>query len=113
MELIWQSWETLLRFKATISLLERTDEGKLAIKDIYNKCNRHCCKKKRNKKITQKLYNNFSDKDISDEIARLLEADNIKADFNVIYQLPGLHGACPNHKGDCTLPETTQQLEAT
>ena len=47
------------------------------------------------------MYKNFSDKDISDEIARLLKADNINADFNIIYQsVKDLHDACPDHKGD-------------
>ena len=49
----------------------------------------------------KELYNNFSDKEISDEIARLLKADNINTEFNIIYQsVKDLHGACPDHKGD-------------
>jgi len=91
-----------IAFKATMSLLEQTDEGKLAIKDIYNKCKQALLQKKEEQKNHLKeLYNNFSDKEISDEIARLLKADNINADFNIIYQsVKDLHGACPDHKGD-------------
>mgnify|MGYP001357780170 FL=1 len=91
-----------IAFKATMSLLEQTDEGKLSIKDIYNKCKQALLQKKEEQKNHLKeLYNNFSDKEISDEIARLLKADNINADFNIIYQsVMDLHGACPDHKGD-------------
>ena len=43
-----------IAFKATISLLERTDEGKLTIKDIYNKCKQALLQKRRTKKSPKK-----------------------------------------------------------
>ena len=47
------------------------------------------------------LYDRFTDKEISDKIAKLLTPKDIKIPVSVIFQsLEGLHKSCPNHSGD-------------
>jgi amidophosphoribosyltransferase len=47
------------------------------------------------------LYARFSVEEISDEIARLVTAPEVKATVRVLFQtIDGLHTACPQHRGD-------------
>ena len=47
------------------------------------------------------LYDRFTDKQISDKIAKLLTPQDIHIPVSVIFQsLEGLHKSCPHHTGD-------------
>ncbi len=49
----------------------------------------------------KELYDEFSNQEISDTIARIISTDDISAEVKVIYQtLEGLHSASPEHTGD-------------
>lgn len=51
--------------------------------------------------VVKKIYEPFSDKEISEKITQLLRPANIKAETAIIYQsVENLHRACPNHLGD-------------
>jgi amidophosphoribosyltransferase len=47
------------------------------------------------------IYEQFTDQEISDRIAKIITPKEIKADIKVIYQtLDNLHKAIPDHTGD-------------
>ena len=49
----------------------------------------------------KRIYDAFSDNQISRKIVELLRPDDIEADVEIVYQtLEGLHNACPGHPGD-------------
>ena len=49
----------------------------------------------------RRIYDAFTDDQISRKIVELLRPDDIEAEVEIVYQsLEGLHNACPNHPGD-------------
>ena len=49
----------------------------------------------------RRIYDAFTDDQISRKIVELLRPDDIGAEVEIVYQsLEGLHNACPNHPGD-------------
>ena len=91
-----------IAFKAVISLLKKSDQGKKIIQETYHKCQNSLSQpKEQQKNHLKNLYAPFTDKDISIEIANLLKTDNISTDFDILFQtVEDLHKACPNHLGD-------------
>jgi amidophosphoribosyltransferase len=91
-----------IAFKAVISLLNKSENGKKIIQETYKKCQNSLSKcKEEQKNHLKDLYAPFSNKDISIEIANLLKTDNISTDFDILFQtVEDLHKACPNHIGD-------------
>ena len=90
-----------IAFKAAIELIKR--HGKYAfIEDIYRKCKaQQDLPKEEMKNYVKDIYNNFTDEEISDEMAVMLRPKEVHADVKIVYQtLDGLHTACPNHSGD-------------
>jgi amidophosphoribosyltransferase len=90
-----------ISFQAAKSLLEK--EGELDyLNTIYEAC------KEENTKplpeITNKvkmLYDRFTDRELEQEIARLVTPKDMKAEVEIVYQtVAGLNASCPNHKGD-------------
>jgi amidophosphoribosyltransferase len=48
-----------------------------------------------------KIYADYSDKDISSQISKILKEKDIKTDVQVIFQtVQSLHSACPKNLGD-------------
>tara|TARA_B100000902_G_C27311361_1_gene918623 strand:- start:476 stop:2365 length:1890 start_codon:yes stop_codon:yes gene_type:complete len=91
-----------IAFKAAVSLLNRTEDGKKIITEIYNKC-KTAQKKPKEQQINhlKEIYAPFTQQEISNEIASLLKTDNISTDFDVLFQtVECLHEASPNHTGD-------------
>lgn len=90
-----------IAFKAAMALLKERGLG-YVIDTVYEKC------KNRNYPIdgvitnyVKEIYAPFTDKEISDKIAELLKAPEIKADVEIVYQtVENLHKAIPNHPGD-------------
>lgn len=51
--------------------------------------------------VVKRIYEQFTDEEISNKIAELLKPEDIKAEVKIIYQkVSNLHVAAPDHKGD-------------
>ncbi len=92
--------EDLIAFQAALSLHKKHNTESV-IHEIYEKCleqvNTDDLKVINNVK---KLYEPFSDEEISNEIAQLV-GKNIKSDLKIIFQsVEDLHKACPKNLGD-------------
>jgi amidophosphoribosyltransferase len=90
-----------IAFEAGVALIR--DTGREALLDeIYT-----ACKKDENKPRGEaknqvvRLFEPFTDQQVSDKIADILTPVGMKAEVQIIYQsVEGLHEACPDHKGD-------------
>lgn len=93
--------DKFVAFRAMVDLLqERNLEYKLD--EVYEACLEEL--KKPLEQMTNKLqdlYALFSDEEISDRIARMIEIPESGIPIKVIFQtLEGLHKSCPRHSGD-------------
>jgi amidophosphoribosyltransferase len=90
-----------IAFQAAVDLLkERNMEGLLD--EVYEQCKQQLSlPKEETVNFVKRIYEPFSEREISDRIAKLLTTNEIRADVSVIYQsIEGLHQACPAHHGD-------------
>ncbi|MEH0156917.1 amidophosphoribosyltransferase [Limibacter armeniacum] len=89
-------------FRAVMNLLQRNGMTDM-IDEIYYRCKREL-RKGPDEEIfnnAKKIYEPFTDEQISNEIANIVKQDHIKADIEIVYQtVDGLHEACPEHLGD-------------
>lgn len=95
--------EHLVAFNAALEL--HKDRGTYGIvEDIYKKCKAELMKGPKDGEIVnhvKELYAPFSNEELSDKIAKIIEDDNIHAKVKVIFQtVEDLHQACPEHLGD-------------
>lgn len=93
--------QEFIAFRAAISLLN--DTGKcFVISDTYQKCKAQL--KMPLEKMTncvKEIYAPFTDEDISEKMATMLKAKDVRADISIVFQtLDGLHKACPQSPGD-------------
>lgn len=88
-------------FQATIALLKENSRARL-IEDVYADALEQLKKPaEKQENAVKKLYETFSDQQISDKIAELVKPKSMKTDLEIIFQsVEDLHSACPNHKGD-------------
>lgn len=88
-------------FRAAISLLHKTGQAHI-IEETYHQCkeqNRLPDEEVQN--FVDHIYAPFSTEEISDEIARQLTPDSMRAEVKIIYQsVADLHQACPGNTGD-------------
>jgi amidophosphoribosyltransferase len=90
-----------IAFIAAVALLK--DRGRESLLDeVYR-----LCKSQEHLPATEcrnhvrRIYDEFTEQEISRKIVQLLKPDDIHADVEIVYQtLDGLHAACPNHQGD-------------
>lgn len=90
-----------IAFRAAIALLK--DKGKdQLIQDVYRLCKaQEQVPKEEIVNHVIKIYEPFTDEEISAKISELLLPEDIRAEVKIIYQkLEGLHKACPGHLGD-------------
>jgi amidophosphoribosyltransferase len=91
----------LIAFKAAIELLKDTGREPL-INDVYKEALEEL--KKPISEMTNvvcKIYQPFTDEEISAKISRMLKDKDVKAEIEVVYQSVGnLHKACPGYSGD-------------
>ena len=90
-----------IAFQAAVGLLE--DNGKISLIDeVYQLCKSAEEKGSlKDENFVKKIYEPFTDEEISKKIARLLTHDQINADVDIIFQtVENLHIACPGHTGD-------------
>lgn len=90
-----------IAFRAAIELLEDQNKEHV-IEEVY-----HACKEQLSlpiekvKNVVNRIFEPFTDEDISNKIAQMLRPKDMKAELNIIYQnIDDLHKACPNHTGD-------------
>ncbi len=93
--------ESLIAFKATLALLEHTNQYHI-IDDVYNRCKAQVnLKDGEVKNFVKEVYQPFSDEEISDKISELLSDESVNAEVKIIFQsIENLHLACPDHLGD-------------
>tara|TARA_B100000579_G_scaffold349814_1_gene303451 strand:- start:38598 stop:40487 length:1890 start_codon:yes stop_codon:yes gene_type:complete len=91
-----------IAFRAAISLLKKTTDGKEIIKNTYKECKKEQANNNQNQiNHLKNIYAPFTQEEISKEIALLLKTDNISTDFDILFQTKeGLRVACPDHTGD-------------
>ncbi len=88
-------------FRAVLALLER-DNKEDFLEEIYD-----LCLAEEQKPVeemvnhVQKIYDIYTDEEISTQIAKLVRADDIKPEVEIIYQtVENLHKSSPDHEGD-------------
>ncbi len=90
-----------IAFRAAVSLLKRS-----GMQDILHQTYRHCLAQKdvpdsELVNCVKAVYEPFSDREISAEIARLLTPADMHAQVEIVYQtLKGMHEAIPDSPGD-------------
>ncbi len=90
-----------IAFKAAIALLKERGMQSV-IDDVYEKCIAQSRKKKEKMvNYVKDIYAPFTDEEISDQIAKMLTDNDIKANVKIVFQtIEDLHKACPNNSGD-------------
>jgi amidophosphoribosyltransferase len=88
-------------FKATIELLKETRQEHV-INEVYKKCKaQEKLPKEDVINFVKDIYRPFTARQISDKIAQLVTAKEVKSEVQVIYQsIEDLHEAIPDHTGD-------------
>ncbi len=93
--------EEFIAFRAAIELLKDSKQESI-IDNTYRKCKeQQDLPKEKVVNYVKDIYRPFTTEQISEKMAILLHAQEVKADIAIVYQtLEGLHQACPNHPGD-------------
>jgi amidophosphoribosyltransferase len=88
-----------IAFRAALELLKDTRQENI-LDDVYDQCMANA-ENPEIQNFVQRVYEPFSDDQISQKIAEIIKSEKIKAEVEVIYQkVENLHLACPNHIGD-------------
>ena len=93
--------EDFIAFRAAIALLK--SQGK---EDVIDQTYKDCLKElklpsSKMKNRVSKIYADYSNEDISDQISKILKEKEIKTNVEVIFQtVESLHSACPKNLGD-------------
>ena len=90
-----------IAFEAAIALLQETGKAKL-IDEVYKAALEQVqLPKEQVKNVVQRIYEPFTDVEISAKIAQMLTPVGMQAEVEIIYQsVENLHLACPKHTGD-------------
>jgi amidophosphoribosyltransferase len=90
-----------IAFEAAIALLRETGKAHL-IDEVYRAALEQVqLPKEQVKNVVQRIYEPFTDTEISTKIAQMLTPKGMQADVEIIYQtVENLHIACPDHTGD-------------
>lgn len=90
-----------IAFQATIELLKE-NKMKGLIDEVYKLSKeQENLPKEDIVNYVKKLFDPFSQEQISKKIAQLLTSENLNAEVEIVYQsVENLHKACPNHTGD-------------
>lgn len=95
------SLQEFIAFRAAMSLLD--DAGKrYVISDTYKKCKEQLrLPNSEMQNCVKDIYAPFTDDDISNKMAAILKAKDVKAEISIVFQtIEGLHKACPTSPGD-------------
>ncbi|MEY4127056.1 MAG: hypothetical protein RL737_1245 [Bacteroidota bacterium] len=90
-----------IAFEAAISLLKERNMDHI-IEEVYQAClNQLSLPKEEVKNEVKRIYEPFTDQEISDRIAMLLRPAEVKSEVTIVFQtVDNLHKACPGHTGD-------------
>jgi amidophosphoribosyltransferase len=90
-----------IAFKAAIELLKKREREDI-IREVYASAQKELQKPDNEmRNFVKGIYSQFTDDEISGQIAVMLRAPGIKAKVEIVYQtVEGLHQACPGHTGD-------------
>jgi amidophosphoribosyltransferase len=90
-----------IAFRAAVELLRNTGKESV-INEVYKKSKaQENLPKEKIVNYVKKIYEPFSDEEISERISIMLKTPDIKSDLQVVYQtIENLHTACPNDLGD-------------
>jgi amidophosphoribosyltransferase len=90
-----------IAFEAAISLLRHSGKAHI-IDEVYKAALEQVqLPKEQVKNVVQRIYEPFTDKEISAQIAKMLTPNGMQAEVEIIYQsVENLHIACPGHTGD-------------
>lgn len=88
-------------FVAAIELLKESGRQHV-IDDVYRKCKeQEHLPKEQIKNYVKEIYAPFTDDEITQKIVKILTPNDLKADFDIVYQsVENLNKACPNDLGD-------------
>jgi len=93
--------EGLVAFQAGLSLIKKRGKEAL-VEEVYHKCKQQ--EKLLDKEVinhVKEIYEQFTDEELSDEIAELLKPEDTQAKVKIIFQsVDNLHIACPKNLGD-------------
>jgi len=90
-----------IAFEAAIALLRQSGKAHV-IDEVYKAALEQVqLPKEQVKNVVQRIYEPFTDKEISAQIAKMLTPNGMQAEVEIIYQsVENLHAACPGHTGD-------------
>jgi amidophosphoribosyltransferase len=90
-----------IAFQAAIELHRQRGTENI-VDEVYEQCLiQDALPKEEMRNVVQRIYETFSENEVSDMISKLLTPPEIHADVQIIYQsLEDLHVACPGHSGD-------------
>jgi amidophosphoribosyltransferase len=90
-----------IAFEAAISLLRTTGRDNI-ITEVYEACKRQLTLPKEEcVNEVRRIYDSFTDEEISNQIAELLTPKDLKSEVKIVFQkVDNLHKACPGHTGD-------------
>ncbi len=90
-----------IAFKAAIELLKKREREDI-IREVYASAQKELQKPDNEmRNVVKGIYSQFTDDEISQQIAVMLRAPGIEAKVEIVYQtVEGLHQACPGHTGD-------------
>lgn len=88
-------------FRAMTDLIKESGKEHL-IQEVYEECKAVAAMpNNQTYNAVKKLYAQFTDEEISARIAKIVKADHIRAEVEVVYQsVEDLHKACPHNLGD-------------
>jgi amidophosphoribosyltransferase len=90
----------LIAFRAAISLIEERNMESL-LDEVLEACREQLKKDTDAENVVKRIYDPFTDEEISDRIAFLVTPKECSAEVKVIFQkIEDLHKACPGHTGD-------------
>lgn len=87
-------------FRALLQLL-KDDNKEFMLDDVYSNCNQSKISRNDSPNYVQKLYDMYTQEQISAKIAEIIKPEGLNAEIKVIFQtVDNLHKACPDHLGD-------------
>jgi amidophosphoribosyltransferase len=90
-----------IAFRAALELLKETNQTNI-MDEVYKDCKQQqLLEDDAIQNEVTKIYQPFSNEQISDKIAEMLKTSDIKSEVEIVYQsVENLHKAIPNHLGD-------------
>ncbi|MGL4333156.1 MAG: amidophosphoribosyltransferase [Bacteroidales bacterium] len=90
-----------IAFNAAMELLKERKMEHI-VREVYDKCKAQIhLPKEQIVNYVKEIYAPFTQQEISDKIAQMVTAPDVKAEVKIVYQtIEDLHKSCPDHPGD-------------